>query len=318
MMDINEFSRAVRNILVARYPLIFPEYRASIELVEKNNGVVLHGLTVIPDKDGATPVVYLEAEYERYLLGEDLDQLCDEVKDRYREATKDLDKEMGNFLDKDYMKKSLRVDLVDNASNQDLLRKLVSRDVGCGYSFTAFVDLPEESPIDGRIRLTKDQAKSLELTEEQLMDKAIRCSQRIAPAVLGHPGDIASFGPSSSDVNILDTPEDHPEGFLVLTTSDSYMGAAALFYPGIQEKIARAIGNQDYYVLPSSVHEVIIIPDTGELSAMALAGMVFDVNMKLVDREERLGNRVLRYSRDTKELSVAADLDKNRSMDMER
>ena len=96
------------------------------------------------------------------------------------------------------------------------------------------------------------------------------------------------------------------------------MGAAALFYPGIQEKIARAIGNQDYYVLPSSVHEVIIIPDTGELSAMALAGMVFDVNMKLVDREERLGNRVLRYNRDTKELSVAADLDKNRSMDMER
>ena len=318
MMDINEFSKAVRDKLVERYPLIFPEFRAGIELVEKNNGVVLHGLTVIPDKDGATPVVYLDGEYERYLQGEDMDKICDEVKDRYKEAVKGLDIEMGNILEEENMLSTLRVDLVDTASNEDLLRKLVSRDVGCGYSFTAFVDLPEESPVDGRIRLTKDLAKSLGLTEDQLMDKAIECSQRIAPAVLGHPEDIVGFGPWSRDVNMLDEPEDHSDGFLVLTTPDKYMGAAALFYQDVQDKIASAIGDQDYYVLPSSVHEVIIIPYREETSPIDLARMVLDVNMSLVDKEERLGNRVLFFSRDAKELTVAADMDKDRSIGMER
>lgn len=318
MMDINEFSREVRERLIQRYPLVFPEYRASIELVEKNNGVVLHGLTVIPDKDGATPVIYLENEYERYLRGEDLDVLCDEIRERYRKAVKDLDFDMGKALREDKLLKSLRVDLVDTDSNCELLKKLVSMDVGCGYSFTVFADLPDGSPVDGRIRITKDLADSFGLTEHALMKKAVSNAVKTAPAVLAYPEDILSFSLGDSRTSVLDEPEDDPRGFLVLTTKDRYMGAAALFYPGMQERVSDAIGGQDYYVLPSSVHEVIIIPYREETSPTELAVMLRDVNMCLVSTEERLGERILRYSRDTKELTVAVDLDRDIGLEMER
>lgn len=318
MKDINEFSREVRDRLVQRYPLVFPQYRASIELVEKNNGVVLHGLTVIPDKDGATPVIYLEDEYERYLRGEDMDILCDEIRERYRKAVKDLDIEMGKVLDEDNLLNSLRVDLVDTDSNRELLEKLVCRDAGCGYSFTAFADLPADSHVDGRIRITKDLAESFGLTEQQLMEKAVRSAQKNAPAVLAYPDDIVDLPQWDRDTSMLDEPEADPEGFLVLTTKDRYMGAAALFYPGMKERISDAIGGQDYYVVPSSVHEVMIVPYMEETSPEKLAVMLRNVNMCLVSAEERLGERILKYSRDTKELTVAADLNKDIDLGMER
>ena len=117
---------------------------------------------------------------------------------------------------------------------------------------------------------------------------------------------------------MLDEPEADPEGFLVLTTKDRYMGAAALFYPGMKERISDAIGGQDYYVVPSSVHEVMIVPYMEETSPEKLAVMLRNVNMCLVSAEERLGERILRYSRDTKELTVAADLNKDIDLGMER
>ena len=97
---------------------------------------------------------------------------------------------------------------------------------------------------------------------------------------------------------------------LVLTTEDGILGASTLYYPGMTDRIARIVGG-NYYVLPSSVHEVLIMPEGGRMSPEEMAQMVREINENEVSPKERLGNRVLHYREDLLLLQVAADTDRD-------
>ena len=75
-------------------------------------------------------------------------------------------------------------------------------------------------------------------------------------------------------------------------------GAGVIAYPDFMEEAAKRLGG-DFYVLPSSIHEVLLVPDTPDVSAVELQKMVQSVNMEQVAPEERLSDHVYHY--DSKE-----------------
>ena len=89
------------------------------------------------------------------------------------------------------------------------------------------------------------------------------------------------------------------------------LGASALFLPDVQKQIADTLGS-GYYVMPSSIHEVLVVPDREDVSPRQLGQMVKDVNSAMVQPEEQLGNRVLHYNAMQGKLVIAADLDRSR------
>ena len=60
------------------------------------------------------------------------------------------------------------------------------------------------------------------------------------------------------------------------------------------EQAAETLGG-DFFVLPSSVHEVLLIPDDGSMELSYLEQMVRDVNQQEVAPEERLSDNVFHY-----------------------
>ena len=74
----------------------------------------------------------------------------------------------------------------------------------------------------------------------------------------------------------------------VLTNSKLYWGAGALFYPGVIERIHELLDG-DFYVLPSSVHELIIMPVEDQDPEM-LAGMIRSANRSVVEPGEILAD----------------------------
>ena len=82
----------------------------------------------------------------------------------------------------------------------------------------------------------------------------------------------------------------------------------------LKEKIGEIVG-KDYFVLPSSIHEVLIMPDNGQMTPMELAKMVKEINDNEVSPQDLLCSRVLRFRADTQELSVAADAERRREME---
>ena len=90
-------------------------------------------------------------------------------------------------------------------------------------------------------------------------------------------------------------------GMYVLTTESSTLGACAMYYPDVKEKAGELIGS-DYYILPSSVHEVILIPDTAGIDAKELCDMVRQANRTVVEEKDILSDNVYHYSRDERRL----------------
>jgi UDP-3-O-acyl-N-acetylglucosamine deacetylase len=87
---------------------------------------------------------------------------------------------------------------------------------------------------------------------------------------------------------------DMPEDVYVLTNTSGIDGAAEILQEEIRHKIADTIG--DFFVLPSSLHEVIIIPKSNRDTPEELACIVQEVNETQVSPEERLSNHIYEYS----------------------
>lgn len=93
----------------------------------------------------------------------------------------------------------------------------------------------------------------------------------------------------------------------ILSNNSGIHGAADLFYPEVQERIAEIVG-QNYYALPSSTEEFIIVPEEMGMSPRDLTAMVRDANRTVVSPAEKLSDNVLKYDRaDRKLLDVTAD-----------
>ena len=76
----------------------------------------------------------------------------------------------------------------------------------------------------------------------------------------------------------------------VLTTRDQINGAGVLFCDSVLQKIQDKVG--DFYVLPSSIHEVLIIPVSDGIDRDYLEEMVKSVNRDEVAPEDRLSDQV--------------------------
>lgn len=107
----------------------------------------------------------------------------------------------------------------------------------------------------------------------------------------------------------LDGPSVQEDGWIglplrVLSNDRRAYGAACLLYPGVLEGIAEKEGCS-FYILPSSVHEVILLPDDGEIVPDELKKMVAEVNRSYVAAEEVLTDSIYYFNMQKKEVVVA-------------
>lgn len=218
----------------------------------------------------------------------------------------------GNYEE---FKDSLRVRLVDIRSNAEALRDCIYEPVGCGFALVACFELPEEITERGVASVPRAVAEMPGIDKRRVMLDAM-----LGSCAMDYPKLCPIYNMLFEDgtKNLLTEGKYRNDGtLLVLTTEDGFLGASALFYPDMMKRIGQLIGS-DYYVLPSSIHEVLIMPDDGKMTPGELAMMVKTVNEHEVSRSEQLGNRVLHFRNDLQKLQVAADLDQNTEKDKER
>jgi hypothetical protein len=82
----------------------------------------------------------------------------------------------------------------------------------------------------------------------------------------------------------------------ILSNHKGINGATCLLYENVLYEFAQLI-QSDFYILPSSIHEIILVPYDKTISKETLADMVKDVNRTQVARDEVLSDRVYFFSR---------------------
>ena len=126
-----------------------------------------------------------------------------------------------------------------------------------------------------------------DVDEDRLFEDAVKNSIRMMPPKLEFARDLYD--------DEVEREEDDPfYDLMVVSNEKHFRGAAVLFYPGVMEEIAMKLGG-DFYIIPSSVHEVLAIPADPSLSVDYLNQLVTEANLLHVPENERLSDGVYLY-----------------------
>lgn len=297
MKTMKEFAEEMKTIVRDHLPdEVHDDLIIDYVEVVKMNDQKLHGLTFrMPDCDTA-PTFYIDDLYKAYSEGADLRYLASEMGERYSQ-TGNMPKPSAVDLCYDTVRDKLSVRLLDKKRNIEYLSNMPYVSVGHGLALIADINMEQDKEGDWRIAVNNNVLASLGVDKETLFSDAISCAEVREPALLVDMSN-ALFSPER--VNLLERDEPlEPEdigGMYVLSNVSGFFGAAVLFYPDVKEKAAELLRG-DYYILPSSCHEFILVPDTIGLDASSLCDMVKKANTSVVDEKDILSYDVYHYSR---------------------
>lgn len=201
------------------------------------------------------------------------------------------------LMNYEIMKEKLSVEVISAEANEELLAKVPHdriEDLAVVYRFIM------ESNEDGRasILVNNDLIERMGVTHEQLRADALENSPEIRPVVIQGMNEVMKemMGPEAYEM--FGIPDDTEEMMFIATVPDKNSGAGVLAYQDFMDQAAEKIGG-DFYVIPSSIHEILLVPDNGEVQAEGLKEMVQEVNATEVSPEEKLSDNVYHY--DSKE-----------------
>ena len=138
------------------------------------------------------------------------------------------------------------------------------------------------------------------IDEKQLFADAEKNSLENEPIVFTPLGDMIKHLIASED---LPTPEDAGIVTYIATNRSGFQGASVAAYPEFAEKAAETLGGS-FYMIPSSVHEFILIKDDGTPKAKDLNRMIKDVNETVLEPRDILSGQCYHYDAKTKVLET--------------
>ena len=207
------------------------------------------------------------------------------------------------------IKDLLRVQVMDRDTAKDRLSELVSKSLGNRFEAVPYLKVETRDGMSGKLLITRSMAAHYHYPVAKLHETAMKNMIEMDPPKLSDMDQtmVSLLDDSYQPENLLERESlDDTSNLFVLSNENKEFGAAALFYPGIQERVSKLMGG-NYFVLPSSVHEVLVLPENGTFQPKELLSLVMEVNRTEVAPNEVLGNRVLRYDSKEKKLSICAD-----------
>lgn len=273
------------------------EYRTEISRVRKNNGVMKEVLYIRKENSECVPCFYLDELYRSYCMGEHTEGLAEHLANIVLTECEEVRQQINVYLSKEWIVKHLFLRLVSAKENEELLTDAVSVKF---LDFAAVFYVLTEDCSEGvkSFQIPKNVWERLDLgSEEAYVTRAIENTRRLFPERL-YEIEKTEEGcvlheelPERSEVR---KDRLYSQRLYVLTNHRKINGAAVLLYPELLKRLGERFGG-DFYVIPSSVHEVLLLKENDRENAEYLNRMVREVNSRQVAPEEILSNHVYRY-----------------------
>ena len=257
-------------------------FDVTVNKVTKNNDLVLDGLVIKATDTNIAPTIYLNGYYERYEDGAmNLDDVVESIIDTYSRHNS-VTFDISTFTDFDAVKNRICYKLVNTASNKKLLEDVPHREL-FDLSIVYYVVVSVEANVTGSIIIHNNHIKLWDITENDLYEFASDNTKRLLPA-----GIKSMFDTLSEMVDMEDLP--NTDDFMyVLTNKEKLQGASTILYPDVLSTFAMK-KNANLWLIPSSIHEWIIIPDDGNMNRETLSMMIQEVNSTQLAVDEILSD----------------------------
>lgn len=274
--------------------------------IPKNNGVMQEGLVIRSEDSHISPTFFARDIYRQIHEQDfDYDELAAKLlKIAVRQSEK-MESQVSCFQDFYRARDNIFVHVINARWNAERLKKLPHQNV-LDLAVVCSYRIQGETLGNAMVLIDEDQTESWGITPQQLLALGKANTARKYPVSLISINElIDTVAREEGLVPCPEIPEDDRPMY-ILTNTEKYYGAYSLFYPNVQQHVADVL-NSSYFVLPSSIHETILLPDSGLYTPKELQEMVKSVNQTQVDPRETLSDAVYYYDRKTKCLSIVAE-----------
>ena len=298
-MNFSEFSLALTTLVNAK---LGDNYEVSNTKITKNNGNRLHGINVKCSGKNVSPTFYVDDLYDQYENGEiSFEECFEKIVREVRKTFDNLpDLHLEQFNDFSKVKDKILYKLINTAANEELLKDVPYETVN-DLSKIFFVNVSEKV---GEIAFTirNEHMSAWGITAEDISSAADANMPQMGGETFMS---LAHMINQLNEIQIVDEREDTESTTFVLSNRDKVFGAAAALYTGEIQRLAER-READIYIIPSSIHEVLLLVDSEETDAEDIKKTILDVNEAQVAPEERLSNNLYKYCRETDKIEVVA------------
>ena len=292
-MDYPEFRE---ELLKAVKEMLPDEITAKAGVVEKLNGTLRHSISIAKQGTNFSQNIYLEPFYMQFCQGGDLERLAGEVISCFDEEMEELPEICTRLDSYSNAKPHIFARLIQRAANEKLLLDVPHR-VFMDFAMVPYMEIKGPNMFKGSVLLRNNYLDMWQVSEEEVLDWAILQS-RNKGLLFQSMRDMFPAETEQAENGIVFSQE-----LYVMTNQEKFFGSNMIYFEENLEHIACQLG-EDFYLLPSSVHEWIIIAESMVNDTSYLLEMVRDINDTIVLNEEILGYKVYKYERCSQKIQI--------------
>lgn len=275
--------------------------------INKINRPEVKAMTILRSGENASPAIELVPYYEEFQSGVDMDSIAEKIVALYKKAGQSGKQDVSFYTDFEQARDHIVCRLMNYEMNHGLLETvpyLRYHDLALVYCY----QMGNETLGMGSILVRNEHLEAWGIGPFQLHAVAVKNTKGkpycLTPvcAVLGN---ILGFEKSQEE----DEAAEEESLAYVLTNEEMCYGAVNIYFSDTLREVSSQIGG-DYYVLPSSLHECMIVPvsEWTRNGAKKLQAIVHEINHnpEYMQVEQILGESVYRYYADTEKLEIVA------------
>lgn len=296
-----EYKEFLEYVTAGVQKMIGESARASVIQVEKNNGVKLDGLIIRDGKKNVSPAIYLELYYVQYTKGRAKADIINEIYQIYHKYSCTIQLNAQDFSDYKRLCRKVAYKIVNFEKNQELLAKIpYVRYLDMAIVFFVAVQCRERNELENAAFLVRDEHLKMwkveigDVYRDALYNTPELFPAQICPMTEALAGAVRESGEEELKEELEYLRASGSVNLYILTNQKKVNGASCILYKNVIKDFAREKGT-NLYLIPSSVHEVLLVPDTGDFCSDELKAMVREVNDTELEQEEILSYSIYYY-----------------------
>lgn len=267
----------------------------TINHVIKNNGCEMDGLVIMEKGKDIAPTIYLDSFYELYTNGENIKNIIRQIEVIYEQNKNNVTFDVNILKHFDTIKDKIVYKVVNYRSNEKLLEQVPHKRI-LDLAVVFYCLLDNEYGRSATALIYNNNLKNWNVTINDVYKAALKNTPDLLHSKISSMAALFEKCGVNVDGEEVDLKDYVPSDMYVLTNESKLNGAACILYENVLYDFAQKLG-ADLYILPSSVHEVILLPKLSMFEKDELVNMVKEVNTEGVAADEVLSDHVYEYNR---------------------
>lgn len=266
--------------------------------VIKNNGQVLTGLMFVTEGSNISPTIYAEQFYPAYESGNmTIEEIAREIERVINENAIHGNFDLEDISKWEKIKDDVLPILLDKNANKKLLKDMIYTKTETDLVECYMIKLQNFNNGLSNVKIKNGLFEALGITKDELKAKAHENATRNVTIKSMTETLMEIMAISEEDAKMMGL-FDENNFMWVVSNKDSMYGAGAMFVDDVLDKIATKTKKNEFYILPSSIHEFIVVTDMSA-SSNELKEMVMAINGSEVSIDDKLSDGVYKFDGET-------------------